>query len=202
MWPPGGPDDARTLSEDLGTKVARWGLVAAGCPLGSDACVQSEANSAAYKTVQLIKRVLELPLSAQDKQLLLRRSLQSRILHLSRVARTSSVLGAITKVESEILAGVLQIMKCSDAQVDTAQMSLPVRLGGLGIHLLSDQDGAACDAVLLAAALTHRDVSAGSEHFDPFKGASGVELSALWSDVYASVTSCMSAWSARLAALC
>ena len=42
----------------------------------------------------------------------------------------SAELGAISKVESEILAGVLRIMKCSDAQVDTGQMSLPVHRGG------------------------------------------------------------------------
>ena len=104
------------------------------------------------------------------------------------------MLGAISKVESEILTGVSQIVKCSDAQVDTVHMSLPVWLGGLGTHLLSVEDGAACDAALLAAAtLTHHAVSAGSEHFDPFKGASGVELSALWSDVYDRVVPCMSA---------
>ena len=41
--------------------------------------MQPEANSAADKAVQLIKRMLELPLSVQDMQLILRRSLQSRI---------------------------------------------------------------------------------------------------------------------------
>ena len=184
-WSPGDPAGAQELSERLGMKFADQGLVAAGCPLVSEAFVQSEANYAADQTVQLIKRVLELPLSAQDKQLLLRRSLQLRILHLARVARKSEVLGAIRKVETAVLAGVLHIMKCLDVQVDTAQMSLPVRLGGLGIHLLSDCDGAACDAAFLAAAaFTSLAVSAGSEHFDPFKGASGVQLAAFWSHVY------------------
>ena len=42
--------------------------------------------------------------------------------------------------------------KCSDAQVDTAQISLPVQLGGLGVHLMSYDDVAACDAAYLAAA--------------------------------------------------
>ena len=112
-------------------------------------------------------------MSAQDKQLCRRRFLQLRILHLARVARESDVMDDISKAESAILAGVLQTLKFSHAQVDTAQMSLPVRLGG---HLMPDQDGAACDAGF-------RAVSSGSEHFDPFKSASGVELSAL-SDVY------------------
>ena len=90
------------------------------------------------------------------------------------------MLGAICKVESENLAGVLQIIKCSGAQVNTAQMSLPVRFHGLGIHPKSDRDGAACDAAFLAAAeLTYHTMSAGSEHFDPFKASSAVEISAL-----------------------
>ena len=79
-------------------------------------------------------------------------------------------------------------MNCSGAQVDTAQISLPVRLGGLGVHLMSDCDGAACGtAFLAAAALTHRAVSGGSEHFDPFKGASGNQLAAMWSGLYDTV---------------
>lgn len=70
-------------SERLGMKFADQGFVAVGCPLGSGAFMQSEANSAADKTVQLIKPVLELPWSAQDEHSLLCRSLQSRTLHLA-----------------------------------------------------------------------------------------------------------------------
>ena len=106
--------------------------------------------------MQRIKRVLALPLSAQDKLLILRKSLQLKILHLSRVTRKSDVVGANSKVEQEILAGILHIMKCSDAQVDTAQISLPVRLVGLGVHLMPDCDGVACHAAFLAAAHTLR----------------------------------------------
>ena len=149
--------------------------------------MQYEPNAAADKVVQLIKRMLALPLSAQAKLLLLRKSLQLKILHLSSVAFKSDVVRAIRKLEQEILAGILHIMKCSDVQVDTAQISLPVQLGGLGVHLMSDGDGAACDAAFLAAAaaaLTHRAVSGGSKHFDPFKGASGVELTAMLSGLY------------------
>ena len=43
----------------------------------------------------------------------------------------SDVLGANSKVAYEILAGVLQIMKCPDAKVGTAHRSLPMRFGGL-----------------------------------------------------------------------
>ena len=51
VWSPGDPADAEELSDGLGMKFAVQGLVAARCPLGPDAFVQSEANSAADKTV-------------------------------------------------------------------------------------------------------------------------------------------------------
>ena len=51
-------------------------------------------------------------------------------------------------------------------------------------------------AFLAAVALTFRAVSAGSEHFDLLKGASGIELASLWSDVCDRVLPCMSATSA------
>ena len=193
-WSSGHPAGARGLSERLGMKFAEDGIVAAGCPLGFPDFVQSEADSAADKVVQVIKRVLALPLSAQDKLLLLRKSLQMKMLHWSRVARKSDIIGAITKVEQEILAGILHVMKCSDAQVDTAQISLPVRLGGLGVHLMSYEDGAACDAAYLAAAaLTHCAVRGSSEHFDPFKGASGELLAEMWTELFTAVEPFMSA---------
>jgi hypothetical protein len=67
-------------------------------------------------------------------------------------ARAADVLDAIRKVEGLIADGRLKIMKCSDAQVMITQITLPVRLGGLGVHRMSDRDGAACDAAFLSAA--------------------------------------------------
>jgi hypothetical protein len=128
VWSRCSSEDAQVLSDKLGMKFAAEGFVAAGCPLGSEDFVQSHANSAADKVVQLIHRVLELPLSAQDKLLLLRRSLQLKILHLSRVAHKSDVLGAISKVEHEILAGIVHIIKCSD-QASTARRAARTLFG-------------------------------------------------------------------------
>jgi hypothetical protein len=118
--------------------------------------LKEPADAAARKVVQLIEAILALPLSAQDKQLLLRRSLQCNLLHLSRVAHKSDVLDAISKDEGLIVEGILQIMKCSDAQVKNAQITLPVRLGELGEHFMSDRDGPACDAAFLSAAALTR----------------------------------------------
>ena len=120
-------------------KFAERGIVADGCPLGFPDFVQCEADAAAEKLVQVIKRVFALPLSAQNKLLLLRKSLQMKMLHWSRVAPKLDIIGAITEVEQEILAGILHVMKCFDAQIDTAQISVPVILGGLGVHLMSSK---------------------------------------------------------------
>ena len=48
----------------------------------------------------------------------------------------------------------------------------------------------ACVASFPAAALTFHAVSCRSEHFDAYKGSSGVKLAGLWSDVYGSVLPC------------
>jgi hypothetical protein len=78
--------------------------MAAGCPLGSSEFVKSHMSSSADKVVSLIKRVLELPLSAQDKLLLLRRSFQLKMLHPPCLAQKLGALDAITTVEHEIIA--------------------------------------------------------------------------------------------------
>jgi hypothetical protein len=163
VWSLGNPTAAAELAEILGMKHAARGLVAAGCPLGALNFVKEHDDAAARKVEELIERVLVLLLlSAQDEQLLLRRSLQSKIMHLSRVAHTSDVLDAIRKVEGSIVDYMLQIMKCSDAQVKIAYKTLPVRLGGQGMHLMSDHDGAACDAAFLSAAAPTRVAVKGS----------------------------------------
>jgi hypothetical protein len=102
VWSLGNPTAAAERAETLGMKHAARGLVAAGCPLGVPEFVKEHADAAAGKVVQLIERVLALPLSALDKQLLLRRSLRLKMLHLSRVAYTSDVLDVSRKVTLDL----------------------------------------------------------------------------------------------------
>jgi hypothetical protein len=100
--------------------------------------------------VQLINRGCALTGATHVKRLLLRRSLHWKILHLPDEAHKSDVLDAIRKVEGENFDGILQITTCSDAQVKIAQITLPVQLGGLGVHFMPDSDGTACDAACLS----------------------------------------------------
>ena len=78
-----------------------------------------------------IKRVLALPLAAQDKLLPLRKSLQMNMLHWSRLARKSDIIGAITKVEQEILAGILHVGTCRPGSVATATVEARAYCGEL-----------------------------------------------------------------------
>ena len=129
-WYPHGPGGALDLSgASWHTRFTEEGVEAAGCPLGTEEFVQSEASTAADKVVQLILRAIALQLSAQDEILILRSALYLKI--LTNVARKSDVLVAMRKVKREIQAAIILIMKSSDAQVDTAQISLPVQLGDL-----------------------------------------------------------------------
>ena len=85
-WSAGNAMGTSALSKRLGMQFAYEGIEAAGYPLGSTDFVQYKVNAAADKVMQLIKRMLASPLSAQDKLSLLRKSLQKKVLHLSRVA--------------------------------------------------------------------------------------------------------------------
>jgi hypothetical protein len=108
------------------------------------------------------------------------------------VVHTSDVLDAIRKVVGSIVDGVLQIRECSEAQVKIAQMTLPVRPGGLRVHLMSACDCSACDAPFVSsAALMWVAVKGGSELFSLFQGACGAALAEMWTNLLARVAICM-----------
>jgi hypothetical protein len=60
----------------------------------------------------------------------------------------------------------------------TAQMTLPLRHGGLSLSCTSPAEGSA--AYLSAAASTHKAMLNGPEAFQPFNGPSGVQLRTQW----------------------
>jgi hypothetical protein len=64
----------------------------------------------------------------------------------------------------------------------TAQMTLPLRHGGLGLSCTSPAEGSA--AYLAAAATTHQAMLNGPEAFRPFNGPSGVQLRTQWASLH------------------
>lgn len=153
--------------------VRKDGFVAAGCPLGDAEFVQAHATGVAEVTQARVDTLVGLPLPAQDKLLLLRKSLQCRVHHLARAAEQRHVQTAMRDVEDAVVGAVFTIIGrdpagCPDA---AEQMQLPLRLGGMGIHSLSAANGLPCAAAFLAqAALTHTAVAKGTPRFDPFTG--------------------------------
>ena len=77
---------ALAIVEELGVRFvpSQGGIMVAGMPVGSDAFAMQHADDFADKTIRNIDTLLELPASAQNSFLLLRKSFQLRTAHLPR----------------------------------------------------------------------------------------------------------------------
>jgi len=162
---------ARVAAELRFAGVNEDGIVAAGCPIGTDTFVAQQANACADKVVSEIELLMSLDVSAQIKLALLRKSLQMKVSHLARCAPFPLIQPALQKSEEAVLKSVMQIMGRQEEQVDVEQMRLPLRLGGLGLQHLTASDGLTCRAAFLsAAALTQTAMREGDESLQPFTG--------------------------------
>jgi hypothetical protein len=96
---------------------------------------------------------MALPVPAQDRLLLLRKSLQTQAHHLARCLGRPS-LAALERMQDNITAVIYRLLQRDRDQhpESTEQMQLPLRLGSLGIHCLTDRDGLPCGAAFLSQA--------------------------------------------------
>ena len=148
------------------------GFVAAGCPLGTEEFVTAHVDGVAQSITERVDKLLSLPVPAQSKLLLLRKSLQSQAHHLAR-SMASVPVPALRRVEDKITQAMFDMLSRDRAACPEAeeQMKLPPRMGGMGVHSLTAQEGLPCDAAFLAqAALTQRAVAGGNTRFNPFTG--------------------------------
>jgi hypothetical protein len=67
------------------------GIVAAGSPVGKPSFVAQQSMQSAQKVVELVQKLNEIDLPAQDKLLLLRKSLLVKVAHLARCARCAYI---------------------------------------------------------------------------------------------------------------
>ena len=79
-------EHATALANKLGFVVSKDGIMAAGCPIGTRAFVAERAKQSARKVVATVKALQDMDLPAQDKLLLLRKSLQLKVSHFARCA--------------------------------------------------------------------------------------------------------------------
>ena len=175
---------ARRAQSELGVTFSADGLLVAGCPVGTPEFVRSHAERCADKAEQLVDRLMELKLPLQDKQLILRFSLQEKLSHLARCAEFQHISESLTRTERKILDSVYTLIGAEPDPLSTAQLRLPLRLGGIGLRHLTDHDGLACKAgYLAAAALTEKAMEEAPNHFNPFCGESAVLMQVTWGQV-------------------
>lgn len=178
------PVAAAEVAAALGIQHRTDGLMAAGSPVGTDEFIAAHADTKANTVCQFIDDLMGLPLPAQDQFILLKSSLQMKLAHLPRIAPWSLVGDAIQLVESKVSEAAFQIMKCPDqADLRTGQLTLPLRLGGMGLRMTSESEAHA--SYLAAAAITQTEMREGPQQFQPFAGPKAPHLTQLWQELHA-----------------
>jgi hypothetical protein len=104
------------------------------------------------------------------------------VAHLPGGCQWTHVKAAVQRAESLALDCAFAILGLPrvDGPV-TAQMTLPLRHGGLGLSCTSPTEGS---AAYLAAAATHQAILTGPEAFRPFDGPSGVQPRTQWASLH------------------
>lgn len=177
---------AKQLAAELGlTDCSDTGIVAAGCPIGSAEFVQAHAETRGETVSQRIEKLMSLErVTSQGKLLVIRKSLQTQLTHLARAVPYEHIQKAMQQVEKKVADSVLTIVGRDSSLVDTEQLELPTRFGGVGLLHLTACDGLVCRAAFLsAAALAQKAMANGSVSFQPFLGCMRDQLEGMWSGV-------------------
>ena len=190
------PENAAAAAEALGFEHRPEGVVVVGTPIGSDAFVREHADSKAAKARELMGTMMDLPLPAQDKMLLLRMSLSRKLAHLPRTVEWQLLDDAMTAHEAALhfaAQGIIGVERDGLGFVPLWQLGAPTRHGGLGLRVPNAQQGAA--AFTSGAALAQDELQAGPEQLQPFAGPQGEHLRERWSEL---VDSHPDVWDAEL----
>jgi hypothetical protein len=146
------PALAADLAFQLGFQHAVAGLVVAGCPVGAPEFVADKTLAAAEGVKQLILTLMGLQVPVQDKLLLLRKSLQVKLAHFARCVPYELAATALQQTEAAVLASFLALVGRTEADLDVAQLYLPLRKGGVGLLELTAHQGVVSKAGYMAAA--------------------------------------------------
>jgi hypothetical protein len=175
---------AADVAAALGIRHCESGLMVAGTPVGTDAFITAHVNAKADAVSECIDAVLETPLPAQDKFMILRASAQMRTAHLPRVVPWRLVGDAIQRTEAKVAEAAFQIMeRPQQGGTSAAQMTLPLRHGGMGIRATTELEGDA--SFLSAAAIAETAFRDGVQQFRPFAGPDGPRLERIWQTLHA-----------------
>jgi hypothetical protein len=177
---------ADNLAFQLGCQCAAEGSLVAGCPVGKPQFVTAKTIAAAEGVQQLVNTLMELQVPVQDKLLVLRKSLQVKVVHFARCVPFELVESSLLKSEAAVLTAVSSLIGRQEADLDVQQLYLPLREGGLGLLRLTESQGVVSRAgFLAAAALTQKALQGGENSFQPLSDAGVAALGASWEQVVA-----------------
>ena len=176
---------AASVAEILQITHKHHGFVAAGTPIGTDDFVRKHVQSTADDLNEAIDKLIGLPLPVQDASAVLRSSLQHRLSHLTRTVEWETLQEALHGMEEKVEAAMLDLLRLHDIDTTTKeQLSLPLRLGGMG--LVKTSANAANAAYIAAAAVTETAIKDASHDLRPFSNASGDKLRQKWQQLHSS----------------
>jgi hypothetical protein len=169
------PEKARHVAAQLRASVAPEGLLVCGTPLGTQAFVDAHVRQRCQRTVELIDKLVGLPLQSQSKWAVLFHCLQNREAHLLRNTPWTALREHLPAVEEATLRGLCSIIGVSDLTPAQAEQAiLPHRHGGMGLrHYCEDVADA---ARMSSAALAQCALADGVERGLPFRGCAAVEM--------------------------
>ena len=161
-----GGDNEQVAAKAAKQRIAHQldGFTAFGTPLGSAEYVSNALGRRAATVETLVDTLVQLPLSVQSQFLLLRASLQARMVHLMRTVPREVLATHMRRTDAAVwraAAAVLDLppgvgecgadMEGPDKACITLgwQMMLPLRHGWLGLHMQSDE---VSDAAFVAGA--------------------------------------------------
>ena len=174
-------DEKDEIQIQLCIPAADRGLVVAGCPVGEPNFVAAHAYEVADTVEQQINTLMGLRLPAQDKLLLLRKSLQVKVSHLARCVPYDLLEPALRKSEEAVQSAVLSLIGREKEDIDVEQLYLRV---GLGLQQLTAFGGVVCRAGFLAAAsLAQSALGGGATDFQPLSACDDEDLTACWQQV-------------------
>lgn len=179
--------NAAEVAAALGIAHRLDGLLVAGTPVGTDAFITAHADSRAESVCAAIDTLMDLPLPAQDQFLILRSALQPRLDHLARTSQWAFISAALALAENKTAEAVSKLVKrpLQDC-IATGQLTLPLRLGGVGLRVMSELEAGA--AFLSAAAMTEAAMRTGPTQYRPFAGPATAGLAQAWHALHADAT--------------
>ncbi len=176
------PANAAAAAEALGFEHRPEGVIVVGTPIGSDDFVRAHVGSKAEKTKELVATMMDLPLPAQDKMLLLRMSLSRKLAHLPRTVEGHLLEPALSLHEAHLhvaAQGIIGVERDELGFESEWQLGAPTRHGGLGLHVPEASECAA--AFIAGAALAQNTLQTAPEQLQPFAGPQGEHLRGVWS---------------------